>query len=198
MTTPAPNHSGGYALSPVALFVLSTAMASATTTAVAFMLTSSAQTEQTTECACSCESPAPTPAPVAEVAPAPAPEAPAAAPVVRKRSEAPSDDAKSPPGQVKGSLDKAIIRRIVRAHISEVRHCYNNGLTEDPDLGGRVNVQFTISPTGKVPVAVVASSTLDHEATETCISRAVKRWKFPKPEGGGSVVVTYPFVLAPG
>jgi len=31
-----------------------------------------------------------------------------------------------------------------------------------------------------------------------CIAQAVKRWQFPKPEGGGSVIVTYPFVLEPG
>ena len=33
---------------------------------------------------------------------------------------------------------------------------------------------------------------------ETCIAEATKRWKFPKPEGGEDVQVTYPFVLAPG
>lgn len=195
MSTAAPNTQGGYTLTPIALFVLSTAMASATATAVAFMLTSSAQTDEPTECTCACE--APRPAPAVETTPAPAPVDPAPQPQRELVQPAPKAESPATPVQVKGSLDKAIIRRIVRAHINEVRHCYNQGLAEDPALGGRVNVQFTISPTGKVPVAVVASSTLDHDATETCIAKAVKRWKFPKPQGGGNVVVTYPFVLQP-
>ncbi len=99
---------------------------------------------------------------------------------------------------VKGSLDKDIIRRIVRAHINEVRSCYNAGLLKDPSLSGKVSVQFTIAPTGKVAVAVVSSSTVSDKDVGNCIAKAVKRWKFPKPAGGGNVVVTYPFVLAPG
>jgi|GEM_PF-1736681 len=99
---------------------------------------------------------------------------------------------------VKGSLDKDIIRRIVRAHINEVRYCYNKGLTKDPALKGRVAVQFTIGATGKVSAAEVSSTTLSDEDVADCIAKAVKRWKFPKPSGGGNVVVTYPFVLEPG
>jgi len=100
--------------------------------------------------------------------------------------------------KVKGALDKDIIRRIVRAHINEVRYCYNKGLVVDPSLEGRVAIQFTIGPTGKVPVAVVASTTLSDKKVGQCIAKSVKRWKFPKPTGGGVVVVTYPFVLSPG
>jgi len=100
--------------------------------------------------------------------------------------------------KVKGALDKDIIRRIVRAHINEVRYCYNQGLVRDPNLKGRVAVQFTIGPTGKVPVAVVQESSVKDRNVAQCIAKAVKRWSFPKPQGGGNVVVTYPFVLEPG
>jgi outer membrane biosynthesis protein TonB len=99
---------------------------------------------------------------------------------------------------VTGSLDKDIIRRIVRAHINEVRYCYNQGLTRDPALAGKVSIQFTIAASGKVSVATVADSTLSDENVANCIAKAVKRWTFPKPTGGGVVVVTYPFVLEPG
>ena len=100
--------------------------------------------------------------------------------------------------KVQGALDKDIIRRIVRAHINEVRHCYNQGLAKDQNLKGRVAVQFTIGGTGKVPTAVVASSTVKDKSVGNCIAKAVRRWKFPKPQGGGSVIVTYPFVLEAG
>ena len=96
---------------------------------------------------------------------------------------------------VQGALDKDIVRRIVRAHINQVRHCYNQGLANDKNLKGRVAVQFTIGGSGKVPTAVVASTTVKDASVGNCIAKAVRRWKFPKPRGGGSVIVTYPFVL---
>jgi len=100
--------------------------------------------------------------------------------------------------EVTGALDKDIIRRIVRAHINEVRYCYNQALARDPRAVGRVTLQFTIGGTGKVPVAVVQESTMKDPAVGTCIAKAVKRWTFPKPQGGGSVVIRYPFILEPG
>ena len=96
---------------------------------------------------------------------------------------------------VKGAIDKDTIRRIVRSHINEVSHCYNKGLVKDPELKGRVSIQFTIGPTGNVPVAVVQQSSVKDASVGQCIAAAVKRWKFPKPDGGGNVVVTYPFML---
>ncbi len=96
---------------------------------------------------------------------------------------------------IKGKMDKDIIRRIVRAHINEIRYCYNQGLVKDPALKGRVSIQFTIGPEGTVPIAVVQESTLSDANVGQCMAKAVKRWKFPKPDGGGNVVVTYPFVL---
>ena len=66
------------------------------------------------------------------------------------------------------------------------------------DAKGRVAVQFTIGGTGKVPSAVVQETTMKDAGVGNCIAQAVRRWTFPKPEGGGSVIVTYPFVLEPG
>ncbi|MCB9567041.1 MAG: TonB family protein [Myxococcales bacterium] len=100
--------------------------------------------------------------------------------------------------EIQGALDKDIIRRIVRAHINEVRHCYNQGLAKDPSLKGRVAVQFSIGGAGQVISAAVADSSLKDPGVSRCIAQAVRRWKFPKPQGGGSVIVTYPFVLEPG
>ena len=70
-----------------------------------------------------------------------------------------------------------------------------NGLVKDPALEGRVVIQFTIGASGKVPVSLVQESTLADAQVAQCIAKAVKRWTFPKPDGGGNVIVTYPFVL---
>ncbi|HVY39271.1 MAG TPA: AgmX/PglI C-terminal domain-containing protein [Polyangia bacterium] len=98
---------------------------------------------------------------------------------------------------VRGSLDKEIIRRIVRQHLNEVRYCYVNALAAHPTLAGRVVVQFTIAPTGSVLAAVLSSSTLGNLAVESCVVGAVRRWEFPQPQGGGLASVTYPFQLSP-
>jgi len=52
--------------------------------------------------------------------------------------------------QVKGSLHKDIIRRIVRAHINEVRSCYNATLTKDTNASGSIAIKLMIDAHGKV------------------------------------------------
>ncbi|MEM9453847.1 MAG: AgmX/PglI C-terminal domain-containing protein [Myxococcota bacterium] len=98
---------------------------------------------------------------------------------------------------VRGALDRDIIRRIVRSHINEVRYCYRQGLAKDPTLAGRVTIELTIDPSGKVPTANVKSTSLSDDEVAECIAKATKRWRFPKPSDGGVAIVTYPFVLDP-
>jgi TonB family protein len=94
---------------------------------------------------------------------------------------------------VKGSLPKEVIHRIVHRHVSEVKFCYEKDLLINPNLAGRVTVQFVVSGNGQVLSAVVAKSTLGSQTVENCIVEAVRRWTFPSPEDGGIVTVVYPF-----
>lgn len=98
---------------------------------------------------------------------------------------------------VRGSLDKEIIRRIIRRHINEVKFCYEQELVKSPELQGRIAVNFTIAATGQVVASVMQDSTLSNRRVESCVVAAVRRWEFPKPNGGGIVIVTYPFVFNP-
>lgn len=98
---------------------------------------------------------------------------------------------------VRGSLDKEIIRRIIRRHINEVKYCYEQELTKKASLGGRIMVQFTIAASGQVIASVLQNSTMGNAKVENCTVQAVRRWEFPKPLGGGIVIVSYPFVLTP-
>jgi TonB family protein len=98
---------------------------------------------------------------------------------------------------VRGNLDREIIRRIIRRHINEVRFCYEQQLAAHRDLAGRMVVQFNIAPSGQVLSSVMQSSTLSNVRVESCTLQAVRRWEFPKPEGGGLVNVSYPFVFTP-
>jgi tetratricopeptide (TPR) repeat protein len=101
------------------------------------------------------------------------------------------------PVEVRGALNPDIIHRIVRAHINDVRYCYNQGLARDPNLRGRVAIRFTIDVWGKVRESAVHESALTDPAVGPCIAERIQRWAFPRP-GGGEVIVTYPFVLELG
>ncbi len=98
---------------------------------------------------------------------------------------------------VQGTLDKEIIRRIVRRHLNEVKYCYQGALPRRPTLEGRLVTQFTIAPSGRVLAAVVQSSTLKELSVESCVISAIKRWEFPAPERGGLAMVSYPFTFSP-
>lgn len=97
---------------------------------------------------------------------------------------------------VEGGLDKDIVRRIVRAHINEVRACYKSALDEDEDLEDLVTITFTIDAAGKIESASAKSDESNTDLAK-CIAKAVRVWKFPKP-AGGTVEVSYPFTLVPG
>lgn len=98
--------------------------------------------------------------------------------------------------QVSGALAAAIIQRIVRAHINELRGCYNQALVRDSALEGRVKTTFVIAPDGHVSSTVIGESALDVDAN-ACIAHAIRRWKFPVGDESGTTVVNYPFVFAP-
>lgn len=100
-------------------------------------------------------------------------------------------------GEAKGTLDKDEIRKVVRDRIVEIRHCYNQALVADPEAKGRVVIDFTIGEQGTVTHATVASSDMQDKAAPACMRDAIHSWTFPKPSGG-SVAVSYPFVLEPG
>jgi hypothetical protein len=95
----------------------------------------------------------------------------------------------------KGDIDKAAVRRVVRSHINEVRACYNTGLTKNPHLQGRVEVNFVILGNGGVGSSVVTGNGTKDGQVGKCIARAVKRWKFPRRGSAGAVTVKYPFNL---
>lgn len=94
---------------------------------------------------------------------------------------------------VRGSLDKEIIRKVVRQHRREIKYCYEQQLQKNPQLKGRVKMEFTISPQGSVIAATPVESTLGNTAVETCMSNKIRHWSFPAPKGGGIVKVKYPF-----
>jgi len=95
--------------------------------------------------------------------------------------------------RVEGSLDKPIIRKVVRQHRREIRYCYEKQLHQEPGLEGRVEVQFTVAASGDVVAVLVEETTLENAALEQCMQQKIRKWSFPAWKGEGVVKVNYPF-----
>lgn len=96
-----------------------------------------------------------------------------------------------------GSLDKEIVRRVIRHHIDEIRACYERTSPGRPLRAARILVKFAIGASGFVRHTRVVGSTMEDMTVDDCVARAMCGWQFPRPLGGGWVVVTYPYVLSP-
>jgi TonB family protein len=95
--------------------------------------------------------------------------------------------------KVAGALDKDDIRKVIKKHRAEIRYCYEKELVNNPDLEGLVTMNFTVAASGHVIAAKVKNSTLNNRTVEKCMAAAIRKWVFPKPKGGGIVIINYPF-----
>ncbi|MGZ3696157.1 MAG: AgmX/PglI C-terminal domain-containing protein [Bdellovibrionota bacterium] len=94
-----------------------------------------------------------------------------------------------------GGLDKSLIAAVVQANIGQIKHCYERQLIVDPNIFGKVVAQWTINKDGLVSTTAVKKTTMNNSSVENCILGKIKTWEFPKPKGGGQVVVSYPFLF---
>jgi ribosomal protein L17 len=94
-----------------------------------------------------------------------------------------------------GSLDPEIIRRIVRSHAGQIRFCYEHELRKTPGIRGKIVMKWIINGEGRVMQAQVAETQMRNADVESCLAARIKTWTFPKPKGGGVVVINYPFVF---
>jgi TonB family protein len=94
-----------------------------------------------------------------------------------------------------GGIDKEAIRRVVHANLKQIKACYDKGLNKDPGLYGKITIQWTIGPGGRVLEAGVKSSTMNNSEVENCAVSRLRTWKFPEPPANEVAVVSYPFVF---
>lgn len=97
--------------------------------------------------------------------------------------------------EAKGVLDSESIREAVMKKMSSIKYCYESQLKKNPNLQGKIVVNFTIDKNGEVSRYSIESSTLNDEEVENCILRVIRRIKFPPPQNGESVEVSYPLVF---
>ncbi len=109
-----------------------------------------------------------------------------------KRTRAPKRDHEE---IVIGEIDKSIIDRIVKQHLTQFRFCYERELQRSPDLHGKIVMKWVIAKDGSVSQSNVKRSTMNNPVVEACMVSRIRRLRFPPPRGGGIVLVSYPFVF---
>lgn len=101
----------------------------------------------------------------------------------------------STPVDIDGSLDPNMVVNEIRKRKGAIVACYERALKRNPNLAGKLELQFTISAVGKVTGAEIGTDTLRDDEVGQCITSIVRSWRFPAPEGGGEVHFSYPFVF---
>lgn len=103
------------------------------------------------------------------------------------------------PGKVisRGSLSREEIQRVIRRVMNQIKFCYERELNKNPNLEGKIVASWVIQGSGDVGTAKASQNTMGNAKVEKCVMRIIKRLRFPQPQGGGQVFVTYPFVFSP-
>ncbi|MBK7962651.1 MAG: AgmX/PglI C-terminal domain-containing protein [Bdellovibrionales bacterium] len=97
--------------------------------------------------------------------------------------------------EIVGGLDRDIIAQYIKTQLGQILLCYERQLSAQPDLFGKVAIRFEIGSTGQVTSQKIGDTTLKNATVEGCILNKVAVWKFPAPQGGTKVNVTYPFLF---
>ncbi len=96
-----------------------------------------------------------------------------------------------------GSMDREAIRRVVRENLNELRTCYERQLQSDPNLSGKLVLQWEIREGGVVGKvdAVNRGDTIKNQRVIDCCRKVLKNWRFPEPPPNMVGLVSYPFVF---
>ena len=93
----------------------------------------------------------------------------------------------------RGSLPREVIRRVIQSRAGGYQNCYERQLQAKRDLNGKIEVKITIAKTGRVLMVKVSNSTMHSPPVENCVLKQLKMLRFPSPENGKPVIVSYPF-----
>jgi len=104
----------------------------------------------------------------------------------------------SAPPILLGNLDSSEVDRVIKRHLSAIRHCYQKELPRNPEMAGKVVIKFVIGTDGTVSSSSTKASSLGNTTVEACMNQRFMSFSFPKPRGNGIVFVSYPFFFAPG
>jgi hypothetical protein len=88
-------------------------------------------------------------------------------------------DAKKCTGTTTSELEQTLAFRAKQAH-----RCYDNALTQDPTLKGKVSISVRVGTNGAVCSAAVASNDMGTPSVANCVAGYFRSGSFPAPKGG--------------
>ena len=88
------------------------------------------------------------------------------------------------------------IERVFQKNKGGIFNLYNRALRKNPSLAGKVVVELTIAPSGRVTAVEVLSSELGDEKLERKLLLKIKKFKFSKANVA-EITVTYPIDFLP-
>jgi hypothetical protein len=80
---------------------------------------------------------------------------------------------------------------VIRSHVPALQACYDDRLREDPDLGGRIEVEWTVEAGIARNVRAYVDTTGD-PGLAACLTSAIATWEFPASIAGD---VAWPFLF---
>ncbi|MBF0297692.1 MAG: AgmX/PglI C-terminal domain-containing protein [Oligoflexia bacterium] len=99
---------------------------------------------------------------------------------------------------IMGSIDPAIIRKILIDHLPEFRYCYQKQLDRSPkEFEGVIPITFVIGASGRVVKAGIDGDTSLPVNVHECVVNVLKSIQFPAPKGGGQVETHQPIRFYP-
>lgn len=108
-----------------------------------------------------------------------------------------ADTARAGAGAYRGGIDVFVVREKIKKDLPKINRCYESALRHEPELEGKVSVQFAVIRTGYVKGVHVLENTTGSASVERCVARIVSALRFPRRRSGKSVRFTFPFVFAP-
>jgi len=87
------------------------------------------------------------------------------------------------------------IKFVVNRKTPRIRVCYESQLRKNPNLTGKLMVNFIIENNGKVSSVKIKTRKFKGSHLEKCVIKAIKRWRFPR-FAGDPVNVDYPFIFS--
>jgi len=96
-----------------------------------------------------------------------------------------------------GKIEKKAVSRVLRRRSGAVKRCYEKALKRNEGVNGKLVVKFQIGSAGRITRIKVVKNGTGDSGVASCITSAMKGWRFPIPEGG-PVTFSFPFILSKG
>src|SRR6185295_13704016 len=111
----------------------------------------------------------------------------------------PPPDEVTPPPEEPDPVSDSIaegVRMVVQNNMGAVKRCYSRAAkvgTKDEPLEGKIELEFTVHPSGDVTDVGVVSNDTGSDQLADCVGQLIQSWRFPAPEEDMDFV--WPFVF---